>query len=160
MLLACSLFTMEAQDIERLDKKTISECKTPESVAYNFIMAVIKEDYDKMEKLISPDLKVTLQNSMIERGFDNYSDLFNSILGSDVLVVARCEVLELGIILQITKKYTHSSSMYSEGGKEKELMSIIFNDFIIEANDRGETGEVAHITLECINGEWKVWSFK
>ncbi len=167
ILLACSLITIGAQDIERLDEQTIAECKTPEAVAYNFIMAVVTEDYDKMEKLVTPDFSQMVSEIMAEEGFETYSQFFNSeIVGGDI-VWARDELLELGLDLVISKKYFHSSQAFHGVDQDKELLSINFHlalqDAIITTDDSGtfgRDGRVGRIILECVNGEWKVWSFK
>ncbi len=86
-----------------LSTDEISECKTVQAVAWNFVMSIVEEDYDLMEKLMAPDYKKDLKNSMLKAGNSSYKELFTPKYLHDI--VGMRSLLKNGYQLTITQVY-------------------------------------------------------
>ena len=67
-----------------LDDKNIAECKSPQAVAWNFVMSVVNNDYDRMVSLADSSLVSGLDSMMKGEKLTSYKELFTEEYIDDI----------------------------------------------------------------------------
>lgn len=145
-----------AQDFRALSMQEIKECKSPESVAWNFVVSVLLNQYDVMESLSSPELIEELQVKMSESKMTHYAQLFTEQYFHDISGI-RPALIE-GYRLVCDSPYCDTMKI---GSDEVPICSVHFNC----ADDNGNIYSGQHDTtvrviLLNINNKWIVRGFK
>lgn len=154
-----------------LSTDEISECKTVQAVAWNFVMSIVEEDYGLMEKLMAPDYKKDLKNNMLKAGISSYKELFTPKYLHDI--VGMRPLLKNGYQLTITQVYPMKHGVYYSDEiyipyKGWDAISVCFDcepyELIESVDFQNENQEVidstARIILVCIENKWLVVGFK
>lgn len=148
-----------------LSNKEIVECKTPESVAWNFVMSIVNENYSKMEELTSPHYLSELYSWSLDSGL-SFSEMFteeniHDISGMRPLLTAQPQKYFLAITWTQT---TTLENEYSNGKSYSNLegYSVSFNCFdsngnIYSGNDHDTSARVVLVYLDNV---WRVAYFK
>lgn len=150
--------------VKRLSYEEITQSRTPYAVAYNYIMAILAEDYPKMLSYMSDEGKVSLGYLMGEAerefGIQSYHDLY-SWEGSkfDILSWKRC--LQNGY--EVTALYVQDEGIYEGKEHMRVYIHCVPSD---EINIRGfqditrcnSTNPKVILVKE--NGKWMVLGFK
>lgn len=79
----------------------IEECRTAESVAWNFITSIVEKQWNKMEQLMAPLYKYQLRQDMNSEGLYDYNQVFSSEYIHDITDIR--PLLAMGYKLVITK---------------------------------------------------------
>lgn len=58
--------------VKRLSSQEIAECKTPAAVAYNFTIAILQKDYDKMRSYMSPEGMFAYSDDNVQKEYGEY----------------------------------------------------------------------------------------
>lgn len=150
--------------VRRLSYEEIVQSRTPSAVAYNYIMAILAEDYHKMLSYMSDEGKVLLGNLLCEAekeiGVQSYHDLY-SLEGTKYDILSWVNYLQRGYEIAIL--YIQDEGIYE--GKEciRVYIHCVPSD---EINERGfqditrcnNANPKVILTKEV--GEWKVLGFK
>ena len=75
-LLICILFGINMSYAQRvLPASEIEECRTAESVAWNFITSIVEKQWNKMEQLMAPLYKYQLRQDMNSEGYSEWPQM-------------------------------------------------------------------------------------
>ena len=155
-----------AQQIERLSQKEISENETPRAVAYNFVKAIIDENYAKMYNLMTEEFRRDLE-SELESGV-TLQTLFSSDNIHDIVEMR--PVVKMGYEVVIYDSWVVNTDdffgMYGKENPYKGLpaFSVSFNCADAYNNfydgTYGDYDTSARVLLVKKNGVWRVFMFK
>jgi hypothetical protein len=157
----------KAQNIERLSTREIEECATPRSVAYNFVMSIINQDYERMKTLMT--WQFMLQEIDLKQEGLSWAKLYSSSEYVHDIVEMR-PVVQAGYSVVITNSYVLDTDNYFTVYGEKnpysglDAFSVSFN--CADAQDNiydgkyGDYDTTARILLVKQDGKWKVFGFK
>ena len=145
-----------------LSASEINECRTAESVAWNFITSIVEKRWTTMEQLMAPLYKKQFRQEMSNEGIYDYNQVFSSDYIHDITEMR--PLLARGYRLVITNVYTMVyGTQYSNKIPYKgwNAMSVCFDC------DRGNSSyentlydSTARIILVQIDGNWRVADFK
>jgi len=153
-----------AQNIERLSEQEINACETPHSVAYNFVMSIINQDYTKMESLMTSEYLNEMKEGLKKEGI-TWAKLFSSEYVHDIVEMR--PVIKIGYSVVITDFYvTDTDKFYGMYGEKSPYsgmpaFSVFFN--CADSQDNiyfGDYDTTARILLVEKNGKWQVFAFK
>lgn len=148
-----------------LSQSEIDECKTPQSVAWNFVMSIIENDYNRMNELTSDSFKQIIQEMMEQVGVKTFKEFFTEKNIHDICGMR--PVLKKGYHLVCTDEYYHE---IENNDKTDELYGIQVCDVHFDcSNKKGELysesskrqhDTTARVILAFINEKWQVIGFK
>lgn len=148
-----------------LSNTEIVECKTPESVAWNFVMSIVNEDYSKMEKLTSPHFLSELYSWSWDSGL-SFSEMFteenlHDISGMRPLLTAQPQKYFLSITWTqtTTLEYTYSSGKSYSNLKGYSVSFNCVDSYgnYYSGNDHDTS---ARVVLVYLDNAWRVAYFK
>jgi hypothetical protein len=154
----------KSQPIERLSEKEINTCETHHSVAYNFVMSIIQQDYKKMESLM------TWQYLLKEIDLEGltWEKLYSGEYVHDIVEMR--PVVKAGYSVIITNSYVLDTDkyfgMYGEENPYAGLPAVSVSFNCADSQDNiydgkyGQYDTTARILLVEQNGKWKVFGFK
>ena len=151
--------------VKRLSYEEITQSRTPSAVAYNYIMAILAEDYQKMLSYMSDDGKVSLGYLMCEAdkeaGIQSYHALY-SFEGSKYNILAWLSCIGNGY--EVVPLYVQDMDDYYDG---KESLGVYIH--CVPTNEIGVQGfqditrcnEInPKVMLTKENGKWMVLGLK
>ena len=139
----------------------VAQCNTPASVAFNFVVAVLEKDYDRMYSYMSSEGPQYLQYDMDKYEVKSLNALFSHegklhIFGWQPALYQGCEVAVL---------YVQDEGMYDGVEYKKVYIGCVPSSQIgvagfqdIDRCDNYETNVKVMVTQE--NGKWRVAGFK
>lgn len=136
----------------------ISQSKTPESVAWNFIMSIASGNYQKMEILLSPYLKNELQQCLEENKL-TYSTYFTDKYSNEFSEM--CSLINTEpqkYLLAITDAKTIAvDEKYGNESPDQMGYSVSFDCTDIYGNIySGNQDSDACVVLVFVNDAWRV----
>lgn len=153
-----------AQSYHSLNSDEINECKTPQAIAWNFVMSVINQDYYQMESLCDRLFLKELHDWMKEEGVSSYNQLFTEEKIHDI--VGMRPVMREGWRLVCEDEYYHDLSGYDIDDDYKKLQacSVRFNcmkdNQIYSWQSNTEHDTTARVILVYKGDKWHVIGFK
>lgn len=162
-LLICILFGINMSYAQRvLPASEIEECRTAESVAWNFITSIVEKQWNKMEQLMAPLYKYQLRQDMNSEGLYDYNQVFSSEYIHDITDMR--PLLAMGYKLVITNVYTMVySSQYSNNFPYKGWNAVSVCFYCDQGNNSYENTQYdpsTRIILVQIDGNWRVAGLK
>lgn len=162
-LIICILFGINMSYAQRvLPASEIKECRTAESVAWNFITSIVEKQWNKMEQLMAPLHKYQLRQDMNSEGLYDYNQVFSSEYIHDIIDMR--PLLAMGYKLVITDVYTMvygSQNLDDLPYKGWNAVSVCFNcDQGNSSYKNTQYDPSAHIILVQIDGNWRVAGFR
>lgn len=144
-----------------LPASEIEECRTAESVSWNFITSIVEKQWNKMENLMTPWFKYQLRQDMNGEGLNDYNQVFSSEHIHDITDMR--QLLAMGYNLVITNVYTMVLDKYKNSNNlpYKDAISVCF--YCDRGNSSYENTQYdpdTRIILVYIDGNWKVAGFK
>lgn len=100
--------------VERLSQQEIEDCKTPASIAYNFMMSILEKDFDKMQSYMSQDGIDYLDYIVNQVGATSYEQLLSEIASVWLSAVNNGEY-------EVVVGYVQDLWYYREDGDSKSL---------------------------------------
>lgn len=161
-LIICILFGINMSYAQRvLPASEIEECRTAESVSWNFITSIVEKQWNKMENLMTPWFKYQLRQDMNGEGLNDYNQVFSSEHIHDITDMR--QLLAMGYNLVITNVYTMVLDKYKNSNNlpYKDAISVCF--YCDRGNSSYENTQYdpdTRIILVYIDGNWKVAGFK
>lgn len=160
-LLLCLTMSLVAQNYKTLSLQEIRDCKSPEAVAWNFVVSVLLNQYDVMESLSSPDLVADLHSMMSEYKSTNYTQIFTEQRMHDIVGIR--PILHEGYHLVCSDPYYHSLDGYTDldGYTENQACSVRFDCVDNYGNHyAGEHDADCRVILIHTDNKWVVRGFK
>lgn len=161
LLIATRLFAGPNPIVNRLSAQEVAQCSTPTAVAYNFVIAALEKDYDRMYSYMTKDGKEYLQYEMDRYEVTSLNALF-SLEGKLHIfgwIPALYEGYEVAVLyVQDDGKYDDVTykKIYIGCVPSSQIGVVGFQD--IERYDNHETNVKVIVVTE--NGKWKVMGFK
>ena len=164
ILCLCLSLGIAAQNYHSLSSSEIEECKTPQAIAWNFVMSIINQDYYRMESLCDKLFLNDLQEWMKQAGVTSYYQFFTEDKVHDI--VGMRPVMREGWRLVCDDEYFHDLSDYSvdEYYKSLQACSIHFNCmknnqlYSWQSDRKHDT--TARVILVYKDDKWQVIGFK
>lgn len=147
--------------VNRLNAQEVAQCKTPAAVAYNFVMAALDQDYDRMYSYMAKDGREYLQHEMEKNEVTSLNALFSlegklHIFGWRPALYDGYEVAVLYVQDEGEYDGVEYKKIYIGCVPSSQIGIAGFQD--IERYDRYETNVKVVVATE--NGRWKVLGFK
>ena len=155
--------SMSAQNYHTINSEEIEKCKTPQAIAWNFVMSIINQDYYRMESLCDKVFLNELQEEMKQVGASSYYQFFTEDIVHDI--VGMRPVMREGWRLVCTDEYFHDLSRYNIDDYYKSLQacSVSFNcmkDNQIYSWQSDAHDTTARVILVYKDDKWQVVGFK
>ena len=163
LLIIAILFGISTTYAQRvLSPSEIRECRTAESVAWNFITSIVEKQWSTMEELMAPLYRYQFCQDMNNEGLCDYDQVFNSDYIHDITEMR--PLLAIGYKLVITDVYTMVyGTQYSNDLPYKGWNAISVCFYCDRGNSPYENTQYdsdARIILVQIDGDWRVADFK
>ena len=154
-------FTLRSQSpnpiVTRLSTQEITECKTPAAVAYNYIIACLNKNRDKIMALSTPESQEYLADNYDEFiGMFSNPDYEKLYIDSWIPVPAGCEIAVLYV-------QSENPSNYAPGTLKKVYINVVPSREIGESGFQDITrmfNTNVKVMVENIYGRWMVAGFK
>ncbi len=153
-----------AQSYHSLNSDEIKECKTPQAIAWNFVMSIVNQDYYRMEPLCDRLFLKELHDWMKEEGVSSYNQLFTEEKVHDIVGIR--PVMREGWRLVCADEYYYDLSGYAIDDDYKSLQacSVSFNcmkdNQIYSWQSNKEHDTTARVILVYKDEKWQVIGFK
>ena len=142
--------------VQRLDNQEIAECRTPAAVAYNFVIAMLNKNQEKMIQLSEGEFNTVIRN--------RFDDLMNSLNGDRKLDIFQWVPMKPGY--EVAVLYVQSED-YASNIPAGTLKKVYID--CIPSSEIGNTGfqEVSRdmrtnvkVLVNNKKGRWLVEGFK
>ena len=147
--------------VNRLSTQEVAQCKTPAAVAYNFVMAALDKDYDRMYSYMIKEGREYLQYEMEKYEVNSLNALFS--LDGKLHIFRWLPALDNGY--EVAVLYVQDEGEYDGVTYKKVYIGCVPSDQIglagfqdIKPYDNYETNVKVVVVSE--NGKWKVTGFK
>ena len=153
-----------AQEYHSLSSGEIAECKSPQAVAWNFVMSIVNEDYARMESLCEKAYVNEMREWMRADGIASYSQIYTEEVIHDICGMR--PVLREGWQLVCDDEYYHDVARYDRDGSYNGLKgcSVSFDCMkdgqIYSWSDNREHDTTARVILVNKDNKWQVIGFK
>lgn len=147
--------------VNRLSAQEVAQCRTPAAVAYNFVMAALDKDYDRMYSYMAKDGPEYLRYEMEKYEVTSLNALFSlegklHIFGWRPALYDGYEVAVLYVQDEGETDGVSYRKVYIGCVPSSQIGIAGFQD--IERYDRYETNVKVIVVTE--NGRWRVLGFK
>jgi hypothetical protein len=130
----------------------------PRTVAYDFVLAIVNENYNKMKSLMTAEYKLTLEEGLRERNL-TVEEYFQEEYIHDI--VGMRPAVKQGYSIIITKSSDIDAATYNPELSGLPAKSVSFDCADSENNlYNGEGDTNARVLLVYENEKWKVFGFK
>ena len=155
--------TLSAQNYHFLSNSEIDECKTPQAVAWNFVMSVINYDYQRMLDYVDSSFIEMINDYYFkELGLKSYSEVF--IEGRIRDICGMRPLLKEGYQIVCSDEYYHKMNFsdVEESYKDVPTCSVSFDCIDVRGQfySDNEHDADARVILIFKDNKWRVFSFK
>jgi len=147
--------------VNRLSAQEVAQCKTPASMAYNFVMAALDKDYDRMYSYMTTDGRQNMQYEMEKYEVTSLNALFS--MSGKLHIFGWIPALYQGY--EVAVLYVQDDGVYDGVTYKKVYVGCVPSNQIgvagfqdISTYDNYETNVKVVVVTE--NGKWRVAGFK
>ncbi|MCR4665225.1 MAG: hypothetical protein K5660_07655 [Paludibacteraceae bacterium] len=155
--------TSAAQNYHFLSNEEINECKSPQAVAWNFVMSVINCDYQRMLDFVDPSFTKMIDDYYFnELGLKSYSEVFTEGRIQDICGMR--PLLKEGYQIACSDEYYHKMNFTDVEESYKDIPTCSVRFVCVDVYGQFYSGNEhdadARVILVFKDNKWRVFSFK